>query len=167
MVTIAEYTKSTYEYKKEIEVNKIFRMAIKHNASDIHLQVGRPPVLRIRGGLRELQMDAIDEERMIELTFEMMDSRNLEIFHQNGGTDFSKIVHQDGTDWRFRVNMFTQLGKVGSFEKCRFASDRLKRAQDVLVKRGRLDYSSAWTRRRAGSFHVHSAVLTGSSKWFP
>ncbi|MCH8830311.1 MAG: PilT/PilU family type 4a pilus ATPase [Planctomycetes bacterium] len=113
MLTIADYTKSTFQFGKEIDVNKIFRMGIKHNASDIHLQVGRPPVLRIRGTLRELQMDSISESEMIELTFPMMDQRNLDIFHQNGGTDFSKIVQQDGEDWRFRVNMLTPLGRVG------------------------------------------------------
>ncbi|GAB4134732.1 MAG: PilT/PilU family type 4a pilus ATPase [Planctomycetaceae bacterium] len=113
MVTISEYTKSTYEVGKELEIDKIFRLAIKHGASDIHLQVGRPPVFRIRGTLRELQMPAIGESEMIELTFPMMDQRNLDIFQHDGGADYAKIVQQDGKDWRFRVNLFTQLGKVG------------------------------------------------------
>ena len=113
MVTISDYTTSTFKQGKEIEVNKIFRLAIKHGASDIHLQVGRQPVFRIRGTLHELQMEIIDEEQMIELTFPMMDHRNLGIFHRDGGADFAKIVNQDGKDWRFRVNLLTQLGKVG------------------------------------------------------
>jgi len=113
MVTVAEWTKSTYQPGDELEINKIFRMAIKHGASDIHLQVGKPPIFRIRGTLRELQMDPIDQSRMIELAFPMMDQRNLDIFHRDGGADFAKIVRQDGKDWRFRVNLLTQLGKVG------------------------------------------------------
>ena len=47
MVTISEYTKTTFVPNKELEIDKIFRLSIKHEASDIHLQVGRPPVLRI------------------------------------------------------------------------------------------------------------------------
>jgi twitching motility protein PilT len=113
MVVISDYTTSTYKQGKEIEIDKIFRLAIKHGASDIHLQVERQPVFRIRGTLHELQMESIDEEQMIELTFPMMDKRNLEIFHRDGGADFAKIVHQNGKDWRFRVNLLTQLGKVG------------------------------------------------------
>ncbi|MFQ5734239.1 MAG: type IV pilus twitching motility protein PilT [Planctomycetaceae bacterium] len=113
MVTISDYTTSTYKAGRDIEIDKIFRLAIKHGASDIHLQSGRQPVFRIRGALRELQMPPISQSEMIELTFPMMDQRNLDIFQRDGGADFAKIVVQDGKDWRFRVNLLTQLGKVG------------------------------------------------------
>jgi twitching motility protein PilT len=113
MVRIAEWTTSTYEAGKDLEIDKIFRLSVKHGASDIHLQVGRPPIFRIKGTLRELQMDTIAESQMIELTFPMMDQRNLDIFHKTGGADFAKIVVLDGDPWRFRVNLLTQLGKVG------------------------------------------------------
>ena len=113
MTTIAEYTQSTYVHNKELEIDKIFRQAIKHGASDIHLQVNRPPVLRIKGTLRELQIEPIPEERMIELVFPMMDQRNLDIFHHDGGADFAKTIIEDAEEWRFRVNLLTQLGRVG------------------------------------------------------
>ncbi|NOX57102.1 MAG: PilT/PilU family type 4a pilus ATPase [Planctomycetes bacterium] len=113
MVRMYEWTKSTYVPGKELEIDKIFRMAVKYNASDLHLQVGRPPILRIRGQLRELQMPPIGEEQMIELVFPMMDQRNLDIFHRDGGTDLAKLVMYEGEEWRFRVNIMTQLGKVG------------------------------------------------------
>jgi twitching motility protein PilT len=113
MVRIADWTTSTYEAGKELEIDKIFRLSVKHGASDIHLQVGRPPIFRIKGTLRELQMDVIGEEQMIELTFPMMDARNLDIFHNTGGADFAKIIVLDGDPWRFRVNLLTQLGKIG------------------------------------------------------
>src|SRR5690606_3675519 len=99
--------------KKEIEIDKIFRLAIKHGCSDIHLQVDRPPIFRIKGSLRPLQMPPITEEQMIELTFPMMDQRNLDIFHRDGGADFAKTIDNDGDTWRFRVNLLTQMGKVG------------------------------------------------------
>lgn len=113
MVQIHEWKKSTFVPGKEIAINKIFRLAIKHNCSDIHLQVGRPPIFRIRGTLTPLKMDPITESQMIELNFPMMDQRNLDIFHNDGGADFSKVVDLDGDPWRFRVNLLTQLGKVG------------------------------------------------------
>ena len=113
MVRISEWTKSTFEPGKPLEIDKIFRLSIKHNGSDIHLQVDKPPILRIRGALKSLDMPPISEEDMIKLTFPMMDQRNLEIFHHDGGADFAKTVEQDGVPWRFRVNLRTQLGKVG------------------------------------------------------
>ena len=110
---ISDWTKSTFDPDKELEIDKIFRAAITQEASDIHLQVGRPPVFRMRGSLRELEMKPISEEQMIKLTFPMMDQRNLDIFHHDGGADYAKIMVKDGEPWRFRVNLYTQLGKVG------------------------------------------------------
>ncbi|MEP3481075.1 MAG: PilT/PilU family type 4a pilus ATPase [Fuerstiella sp.] len=113
MVMIHEWKKSTFDPKKELEIDKLYRMAIKLNCSDIHLQVGRPPIFRIRGKLTPLDMPPLTESGMIKLTFPQMDQRNLEIFHHDGGADFAKVVELDGDPWRFRVNLLTQLGKVG------------------------------------------------------
>ena len=45
--------------QQEPEINKIFRQLIKHEGSDLHLQVGKTTVLRIKGTLRELKNDPI------------------------------------------------------------------------------------------------------------
>lgn len=98
---------------KHLEIDKIFRMLIKHNGSDLHLQVGKAPILRVRGTLRELEMEPIDAEMMERLTFPMMDDRNKGIFFAEGGADFAHVVEHEGVTWRFRVNLFVQLAKVG------------------------------------------------------
>ncbi len=113
MVMASEWTESTFVPNKEIEIDKIFKSAIKLGCSDIHLQVGRPPIFRIKGALRPLQMDPISESKMIELTFPMMDQRNLDIFHHDGGADFAKTLIVDGEPWRFRINLMTQMSKIG------------------------------------------------------
>ncbi|TWT59358.1 type IV pilus twitching motility protein PilT [Rubinisphaera italica] len=113
MVLVSEWTESTFDPKGEIPIDKIFKSAIKLGCSDIHLQVDRPPIFRIKGGLRPLQMDPISESQMIELTFPMMDQRNLDIFHRDGGADFAKTLIVDGEPWRFRVNLMTQMSKIG------------------------------------------------------
>ncbi|MEZ5952096.1 MAG: PilT/PilU family type 4a pilus ATPase [Planctomycetaceae bacterium] len=58
-------------------------------------------------------MAPINESGMIELTFPMMDQRNLDIFHRDGGADFAKTLVVEGEPWRFRINLLTQMGKVG------------------------------------------------------
>ncbi len=113
MVQVRDWVKSTFDPNDDIEIDKIFRMGVKQGCSDIHLQVGRPPIFRVRGTLSALEMPPITESQMVKLTFPMMDQRNLDIFHRDGGADFSKVVEYKGEPWRFRVNLLTQLGKVG------------------------------------------------------
>jgi twitching motility protein PilT len=103
---------------RELEINKIFRQLIKFNGSDLHMQVGKPPILRVKGTLRELQMPAISKEQMESLLLPMMDERNTRIFYEEGGADFAHIVEYENEQgvkepWRFRVNLFVQLGKPG------------------------------------------------------
>ncbi|HSG69987.1 MAG TPA: PilT/PilU family type 4a pilus ATPase [Planctomycetaceae bacterium] len=112
-ITMSEWTQSTFVPKKELEIDKIFRLSVKHEASDIHLQVGKPPIMRIKGTLRALEMAPIGEEDMIKLIFPMMDQRNLDIFHRDGGADFAKTIVEGGEEWRFRVNLMTQLSLLG------------------------------------------------------
>jgi twitching motility protein PilT len=99
--------------RRDNEIDKIYRQLIKHNGSDLHMQVGKPPILRVRGTLRELQMDPITKERMWELFDPMISDRDRQIYQDTGGCDFSYVVVSDGEPWRFRVNMLMQMGNPG------------------------------------------------------
>jgi twitching motility protein PilT len=104
--------------REDLEVNKFFRALIKFGGSDLHLKVGKPATIRARGTLRELDMPPISHEDMSRLCFPMMDERNTEIFHAEGGADFAHIVEYENEKgvkepWRFRVNLFVQMGAVG------------------------------------------------------
>jgi twitching motility protein PilT len=99
--------------KRENEIDKIFRQLIKHSGSDLHMQVGKAPILRVRGTLRELQMEPITKERMWELFDPMISERDKKIYEETGGCDFSYVVVHDGEPWRFRVNMLMQMGNPG------------------------------------------------------
>ena len=101
------------EKKEELEVDKIFRALVKLEGSDLHLKVGRPPIVRVDGTLRDLNRGPIEREEMVRLLFPMMDKRNQKIFGDEGGADFAYTVDVDGETWRFRVNMLTQLGNIG------------------------------------------------------
>jgi twitching motility protein PilT len=99
--------------RREAEIDKIYRQLIKHNGSDLHMQVGKAPILRVRGTLRELQMEPITREKMWELFDPIISERDKQIFQDTGGCDFSYVVVADGLPWRFRVNMFMQMGSPG------------------------------------------------------
>ena len=98
---------------EEKPVDKYFRALVKLEGSDLHMKVGKPPIVRVNGTLKELKRDPIEVEEMAKLLFPMLDERNRNIFDEEGGADFSYTVDVDGVNWRFRVNMLKQLGKIG------------------------------------------------------
>jgi twitching motility protein PilT len=93
----------------EPQLNKYFKVAIKTQASDIHLKVGQPPKLRLRGELKNTTGDALTAERMQELVFEILSPAQKEAFLSSGTLDFA---HEIGTENRFRVNVFRQRGVI-------------------------------------------------------
>src|SRR6187431_987696 len=95
--------------QEEIEVDKYFRALVKLEGSDLHMKVGRPPIVRVHGQLRPLNRGPIDAEEMVRLLFPMMNKRSRRIFDQDGGCDFAHVIDVEGTTWRFRVNMLQQL----------------------------------------------------------
>ncbi len=112
MASATEVRVKTTE-RRDNEIDKIFRQLIKHSGSDLHMQVGKAPILRVRGTLRELQMEPITRERMWELFDPMISERDRKIYDETGGCDFSYVVVHDGDPWRFRVNMLMQMGNPG------------------------------------------------------
>ncbi|MEE2639057.1 MAG: PilT/PilU family type 4a pilus ATPase [Planctomycetota bacterium] len=106
--------KNRFLKKREArEVDKYFRALVKLEGSDLHMKVGNPPIIRVHGTLKPMNRPPIDAEEMVNLLFPMMNERSRKIFDEEGGCDFAYIVDVDGVDWRFRVNMLQQLGKIG------------------------------------------------------
>jgi twitching motility protein PilT len=98
---------------EELEVDKLFRAAVKLDASDLHLKVGQPPMVRVKGQLRPLKRSPIDDEEMVGLLFPLMNDRSRRVFDETGGADFAHVVDVEGEEWRFRVNLLQQLGHIG------------------------------------------------------
>jgi twitching motility protein PilT len=111
--TADELAKKFLKKKEDLEVDKIFRALVKLEGSDLHLKVGRPPMVRVKGSLRPMNRGPIDDAEMIRLLFPMMGDRHRKIFETDGGADFAYFCDCDGVNWRFRVNLLTQLGHVG------------------------------------------------------
>ena len=99
--------------RQEMEVDKYFRALVKLEGSDLHMKVGQPPIVRVNGKLKQLNRGPIEMEEMCRLLLPMMNKRHRAIFDKQGGTDFAYSVDVDGETWRFRVNMLTQMGRIG------------------------------------------------------
>lgn len=99
--------------RTELEIDKLYRALVKLEGSDLHLKVGRAPIVRVHGTLKPLNRPPIDDEEMERLLMPMLNERNRKIFEETGGADFAYTVDVDNTLWRFRVNMLQQLGHLG------------------------------------------------------
>lgn len=94
------------------EIDALFREVIRQRGSNLHLKVGQPPVIRINGLLTPMDVPALTESQVIKLCVPLLDKRHETAFHRDGGTDLAHLVEQDGVTWRFRVNLFRQLGTM-------------------------------------------------------
>ena len=94
----------------EPAINKLFRMVMKHEASDLHLKVGLPPMMRLRGDIRRVQAPPLSQEDMERLLYPILTPRQRRILDEEGGVDFAYIIGQD--ECRFRVSLFRQRGKL-------------------------------------------------------
>jgi twitching motility protein PilT len=105
--------------KKDIELkttqnpakglDKYFRAAVANRASDLHLKVGQPPKLRVKGQLRDTSGEIMTEQHVEQLVLEILSEPQKESFIKNGTLDFAYEL--DGEN-RFRINIFRQRSFV-------------------------------------------------------
>src|SRR6059036_3425794 len=98
------------EGRKEPEVNKLFRLVMKHQGSDLHLKVGQPPMMRLRGDIRRMDMRPLTQEDMERLLLTNLSPKLRKILDDEGGVDFSYVIGQD--ECRYRVSLFKQRGRL-------------------------------------------------------
>ncbi len=101
------------QQRQALEIDKYFKALVKLDGSDLHMKVGRPPMMRVKGSMTPLNRGPLSDEEMVRLCVPLLTERNAKIFENDGGADFAHTVDVDGEDWRFRVNLFKQLGHIG------------------------------------------------------
>lgn len=94
----------------EIQMNDLLDLVVRENASDLHLAVGAPPVLRIHGTLTHLDSTPLTPEDTERFARAITSEEHLQRVRQNGGTDFG-FGFSDRA--RFRVSVFKQKGVYG------------------------------------------------------
>jgi twitching motility protein PilT len=109
-LTPAAAPRPAAEVRREPEVNKLFRLVMKYEGSDLHLKVGQPPMIRLRGDIRRMEMRPLTQEDMERLLLPVLNARQRKILDEEGGVDFSYVVGQD--EGRFRVSLFKQRGRL-------------------------------------------------------
>lgn len=97
---------------QELRIEILLEEVVRRRASDLHLQVGLPPTLRIDGSLTPLAgYNALDESAVEALIFAILDSDQQQILVKDKEFDFSFAF---GTLGRFRVNAFHERGNLAA-----------------------------------------------------
>jgi twitching motility protein PilT len=92
-----------------VNMDRLLQACVSQDASDIHLVVGRPPVLRVDGRLRSLETKVLDPDDTVALMKSVSPERNQQELQEEGGTDFGFAY---GDKARFRVSIFRQRGNI-------------------------------------------------------
>ncbi len=93
----------------QTEPHELLARVISTGASDLHIKVGRPPILRVDGTLEPMAGRAMSEADVAALVEAIMPSYRREAFAARGEVDFA--YETDGIG-RFRVNVYRQQGTV-------------------------------------------------------
>ena len=94
-----------------MDITQLLAFAVKNRASDLHLSAGLPPMIRVHGDVRRLNVEALDHERVHAMVYDVMNDAQRKHFEETLECDFSFEV--PGLS-RFRVNAFNQHRGAGA-----------------------------------------------------
>lgn len=94
-----------------VHLDDLLRMAVEQRASDIHITIGLPPMIRLDGDVAPLPFKVVKPLDSRRLVTEILTDENVQKFETSHELDFSHSVRGCG---RFRVNVYMQRGCVAA-----------------------------------------------------
>ncbi|MBM4054543.1 MAG: type IV pilus twitching motility protein PilT [Planctomycetes bacterium] len=88
-----------------MDVMELLTFAIKESASDVHISSGEPPMIRIHGDMRKVDMLPLDREDVHKLLYDILNDQQRKAYEEHYELDFAIAIKGIG---RFRVNAFMQ-----------------------------------------------------------
>ena len=96
-----------------MDITELLAFSAKQGASDLHLSAGLPPMIRVDGDIRRIDLPPMDHKQVYELIYDIMNDKQRKDYEEFFETDFSFEVPGVA---RFRVNAFNQnRGAAGVF----------------------------------------------------
>jgi len=92
-----------------ILIDKLLQTVVNRKASDLHISVGQPPVIRVDGRLKRLETKVLSPEDTVALMKSISPERSQQELQEVGGADFGFAF---GDVARFRVSIFKERGNV-------------------------------------------------------
>ena len=94
-----------------IDVSQLLAFTKKQNASDLHLSAGVPPMIRVDGDVRRINMPALEHKDVHDMLYDIMNDKQRKDYEEFLETDFSFEIPGVA---RFRVNAFNQKNGAGA-----------------------------------------------------
>ncbi|MFT6268608.1 MAG: twitching motility protein PilT [Alphaproteobacteria bacterium] len=88
-----------------MDINELLAFSVQNKASDLHLSAGLPPIIRVDGEMRKLNVPELDHKAVNALIFDIMNDKQRKEYEENLEVDFSFEIENLS---RFRVNAFMQ-----------------------------------------------------------
>ncbi|MFI5182371.1 MAG: type IV pilus twitching motility protein PilT [Thermoanaerobaculia bacterium] len=107
-------------------IDALLRLVVSKKASDLHLAVGRTPMIRLDGDLEKLKWRVLTEEEFESFVVPITPQRLYDEWKKTGDTDFAYSL---GNVARFRVNLFRQ--ELGSSAVLRLIPPRVLTLEDL------------------------------------
>jgi twitching motility protein PilT len=94
-----------------MDITQLLAFSVKNKASDLHLSAGLPPMIRVHGDVRRINVDPLDHKQVHSMVYDIMNDTQRKNYEEFLEIDFSFEI--DGLA-RFRVNAFNQNRGAGA-----------------------------------------------------
>jgi twitching motility protein PilT len=94
-----------------MDITELLAFSVKNKASDLHLSAGLPPMIRVHGDIRRINLPPMEHKEVHALVYDIMNDAQRKYYEENKEVDFSFEVPGLA---RFRVNAFLQNRGAGA-----------------------------------------------------
>jgi twitching motility protein PilT len=94
-----------------MDIAQLLAFGVKNGASDLHLSAGLPPMIRVDGDVRRINVDSLDHKAVHGMVYDIMNDKQRKDFEEFWETDFSFEIPNLA---RFRVNAFNHNRGAGA-----------------------------------------------------
>jgi twitching motility protein PilT len=94
-----------------VDIAQLLAFSVKNNASDLHLSAGVPPMIRVDGDVKRVNMPALTHKDVHSMIYDIMNDKQRKDYEEFLETDFSFEIPKLA---RFRVNAFNQSRGAGA-----------------------------------------------------
>jgi twitching motility protein PilT len=94
-----------------MDITQLLAFSVKNKASDLHLSAGLPPMIRVHGDVRRINVEALDHRAVHDMCYDIMNDSQRKVYEEILEVDFSFEIQGLA---RFRVNAFNHNRGAGA-----------------------------------------------------
>jgi twitching motility protein PilT len=94
-----------------VDISDLLAFSVKNKASDLHLSAGLPPMIRVHGDVRKINVPSMDHSQVHDMVYDIMNDGQRKVYEETLECDFSFEIPNLA---RFRVNAFNHQRGSGA-----------------------------------------------------